>query len=137
MIQKIGKNMTTFNSPEITVNKKAKEFFNLISNLKNMKSLLPEEVQDFQCTENTCTFRISGYPKLELEIIERIKYSSISFKANKSIIPFTMKCFITPIQEKCNAKLEIYAKLNTFTKMMVEKPLNQLLVILASKMQTI
>ena len=129
--------MTTFNSPEITINRKAQDFYNLVSNLKNMKSLLPEEVQDFECTKNTCTFRITGYPKLELEIIERIKYSSISFKSKKSIIPFTMKCFITPIQEKCNAKLEIYAKLNTFTKMMVEKPLNQLLSILASKMQTI
>jgi hypothetical protein len=129
--------MTTFNSPEILINKKAKDFFNLISNLDNLKSLLPDEIEDFQSSGNTCSFRITGYPKLELEITEKNKFSSISFKANKSIVPFTMKCFIKPIKEKCNAKIEIYIKLNMFTKMIIEKPLNQLLDVLTTKMQTI
>lgn len=129
--------MTTFNSPEITVNKKAKDFFNLLINLNNIKSILPDEIEDFQSSKNTCSFRITGYPKLELEITEKNAFSSISFKANKSIVPFTMTCFISPLKEKCNAKLEIYTKLNMFTKMMVEKPLNHLLQILAKKMQTI
>ena len=129
--------MTTFNSPEIVINKKAKDLFHLISNMENLKSLLPDEIEDFQSSENTCTFKISGYPKLELEITEKIEFTSIAFKAKKSIVPFTMKCFISPYKEKCNAKLEIYAKLNIFTKMMIEKPLNQLLEVLAKKIQTI
>tara|TARA_B100000900_G_scaffold370847_1_gene349663 strand:- start:210 stop:599 length:390 start_codon:yes stop_codon:yes gene_type:complete len=129
--------MTTFNSPEIIINKKAKDFYQLVSNMDNLKSFLPDEVEDFQSSVNTCSFKITGYPKLVLEITEKIEFSSISFKAKESIVPFTMKCFISPIKEKCNAKLEIYAKLNIFTKMMIEKPLNELLEVLARKMQTI
>ena len=64
--------MTTFNSPEIVINKKAKDFFHLISNMENLKSFLPDEIEDFQSFENTCTFKISGYPKLELEITEKL-----------------------------------------------------------------
>ena len=58
--------------------------------------------------------------KIELEIIERIKYSSISFKSKKSII-FTMK-----FQFRKNVMLNLKFMLSLIlTKMMVEKPLNQ------------
>ena len=51
--------MTTFNSPEIVINKKAKDFFHLISNMENLKSLLPDEIEDFQSSENTPLYETS------------------------------------------------------------------------------
>ena len=34
------------------------DLFHLISNMENLKSLLPDEIEDFQSSENTCTFKI-------------------------------------------------------------------------------
>ena len=50
-------------------------------------------------------------------------------------VPFSLDCFITEKGEQCQARLEINAELNMMMKMMVEKPLTQLLDVLASKMQ--
>ena len=129
--------MTTFKSPEVIVNKKAEDFFNKIGDLNNLRDIMPSQIEDFESTETTCSFKMSGMPKLALEIAEKTKFSKISLTATESQIPFSLDCFITEKGEQCQARLEINAELNMMMKMMVEKPLTQLLNVLASKMQNL
>ncbi len=129
--------MTTFKSPEIIVNKTAKDFFNKIGDLNNLKDIMPPQITDFKSTETTCSFKMNGMPELALEITEKTEFSKISLTAIESQIPFSLNCFITEKGEQCQARLEINAELNMMMRMMVEKPLTQFLDVLASKMQNL
>ena len=127
--------MATFKSPEVIVNKRAQDFFNKIGDLNNLKDIMPSQVEDFKSTETTCSFKMSGMPKLALEIAEKTEFSKISLTAIDSQVPFSLDCFIVEKGEQCQARLEINTELNMMMKMMIEKPLTQFLDVLASKMQ--
>ena len=96
---------------------------------------MPSQIEDFESTTNTCSFKMKGMPKLYLEIGEKIEHSKISITAKDSKVPFSLDCFISEKGEQCQARLEINAELNMMMKMMIEKPLTQFLDVLASKMQ--
>ena len=127
--------MATFKSPEVIVNKSAKDFFNKIGDLNNLKDIMPSQIEDFKSTKTTCSFKMQGLPQLGLKIAEKTEFSKISLTAVDSQVPFSLDCFITEKGEQCQARLEINAELNMMMKMMVEKPLTQFLDVLASKMQ--
>ena len=129
--------MAIFKSPEVIINKKANDFFNMVSDLNNLKDIMPPQIEDFKSTETTCSFKMSGMPELSLEITEKIEFSKISLTAIDSHIAFSLNCFITEKGEQCQARLEINAELNMMMQMMVEKPLTKFLDVLANKMQNI
>ncbi|MEC9209658.1 MAG: hypothetical protein VX762_04455 [Bacteroidota bacterium] len=127
--------MATFKSPEVIVNKSAEDFFNKIGDLNNLKAIMPSQIENYESTETTCSFKMQGMPKLALEIAEKTEFSKVSLTAKGSQIPFYLDCFITEKGEACQVRLEINAELNMMMKMMVEKPLTQFLNVLASKIQ--
>jgi len=127
--------MATFTSPEVIVNRSAEDFFIKIGDLNNLKEIMPSSIKDFRSTETTCSFKMKGMPALNLALKEKKPFSKISLTANGSQVPFSLDCFITKKGDKCQARLEINAELNMMMKMMVEKPLNQFLNVLASKME--
>ena len=129
--------MTTFKSPEVIVNKSAKDFFNLIGDLNNLNHIMPAEIRDFKSTETTCSFKMTGMPQLELQISEKIEFSKISLTATESQVPFSLDCFIVEKGKLCQARLEINAELNMMMRMMVEKPLTQFLDVLARKIENL
>ena len=129
--------MATFKSPEVIVNKRPEELFHKIGNLNNLKDIMPSQIENFQSTESTCSFRMNGMPELALEISEKIEFSKISLTATESQVPFSLNCFISDKGEQSQVRLEINAELNMMMQMMVEKPLTQFLDILATKMQNL
>ena len=129
--------MATFRSPEVIVNKSAEDLFDEISDLNNLKNIMPSAVKDFKSTETSCSFKMQGMPELALKITEKTKFSKISLTAIDSQTPFSLDCLITEKGEQCQAKLVINAELNMMMKMMIEKPLNRFLDVLANKMQNL
>ena len=119
--------MTNFKSPEVEVNMSTEMLFNKLSNLNNLKSILPPQIEDFQSTEDSCSFKMGGMPEIKLEIAEKTHFSKISLVAKNSQIPFTLDCIISENGDNSKAKLEINAELNMMMKMMLEKPLNNFL----------
>ena len=130
--------MTTFKSPEVIVNKSAEDFFNLIGDLNNLKSIMPSQIEGFKSTTTTCSFQMSGMPEVSLEIAEKTEFSKISLRSTESQVAFSLDCYINEKNgTQCQARLEINAELNIMMKMMVEKPLTQFLDVLANKMQNL
>lgn len=127
--------MAKFSSPEVIVKKSAKEIFSQFSDMNNLKNILPPEIEDFESTVDSCSFKMKGMPKLNLEFAEKIPNSKISIKAKDSQAPFSLDCFITEKQEQCQVRLELNAEINIMMRAMVEKPLTQFLNMLALKMQ--
>jgi len=129
--------MATFKSPQVTVNRTSEELFNKIGDLNNLQEIIPPSIKNFQSTQTTCSFKMEDMPQINLEITERIPFSKISLSAKDSQIPFSLDCIISAKEDRCEAYLEINAELNMMMKMMVEKPLNNFLDLLASKMKNI
>ena len=129
--------METFKSPEVIVNRSAKELFNTIGNLNNLKEIMPSQIEGFESTEETCSFNMQGMPRLTLEINEKIEFSKISLKARDSQIPFSLNCLIVEKENQCQARIEINIQVNMMMKMMIEKPINQFLNVLADKMKNL
>lgn len=128
--------MTKFTSQEVLVNKSAEDFFTQISDLNNLKDIMPSKIENFKSTSSTCSFKMIGMPTIKLEITEKIKFSKVSLTAQESQIPFSLNCFIAEQANKCKVSIEIDAELNIMTRMIVEKPLNQLLEAIEKKLQT-
>ena len=131
--------MNSFSSPEVTANTSAKNLFEKFSNLNNLKDFLPKEIEEFESSENSCSFKISKLPKMSLEIIEKIEYNLIKLKSKDSQIPFLMYCQIkeNTDKESCQVTLIAEMQLNFMMKMMVERPLNKFLCSLSEQIKKI
>ena len=80
---------------------------------------------------------MKGMPKLEMSLSEKTPFSKISLSASGSPVSFSLDCFITDCGEKCQARLEVNSDLNMMMKIMVEKPINDFLIVLSEKIRTI
>jgi len=130
--------MSTFSGPEVVVeNLTAEQLFNKLSNLSNLKEIMPSTIDSFEATEDSCSFKMKGMPKLDLLLSEKTPFSKISLSATGSPVSFSLDCFITDCGEKCQARLEVNAELNMMMKMMVEKPINNFLNVLSEKLRTL
>ena len=119
--------MSNFKSPEVKVNLSAEMLYAKLSNLNNLKDILPPEISDFQSTQDSCSFKMGGMPKITLVIAEKTPFSKIVLQAENSQIPFSLECNISENGENSNATLQVNAELNMMMKMMMEKPLTNFL----------
>ena len=130
--------MTTFNGPEVIIEKYTnQELFEKLSNLNNLKNILPEKIKNFRSEENTCSFQMEGISELKLSISKKIPYFQISLIALDSPIKFILECHISEKNGKSHAQLEVNAELNMITKMMVEKPIKDFINVLSEKLKFI
>jgi len=119
--------MITFNSPEVDVNLSAEALYNKLSDLNNLKSILPPQTSDFSSTEDSCSFKMGKMPKITLAIDEKTPFSKIILQAKNSQIPFSLECNISENGENSKAILHVNAELNMMMTMMMEKPLTNFL----------
>ena len=50
--------MSTFSGPEVVVeNLTAEQLFNKLSNLSNLKEIMPSTIDSFEATEDTCSLK--------------------------------------------------------------------------------
>ena len=124
-----------FKSPIVKSKLSCEEIFNKISNLNNLKEILPKEISEYNSTSDKCSFKIENLPKINLKIKEKINFKKISLIAIDSQVPFYMNCHFKEIDSVTNVFLEIDAEVNFMMKMVVEKPLLNLLKVLSSKIK--
>ena len=127
--------MINFKSPEVRVNLSTEALYNKLSNLNNLRSILPPEISEFQSQEDSCSFKMGGMPTISLVIAKKIPFSIISLVAKENQVPFTLDCIINEDGENCKAVLEINAELNMMMKMMLEKPLTNFLNVASEGMK--
>ena len=129
--------MSNFKSPEAKVNLSAEMLYSKLSNLNNLKDILPSEITDFQSTEDSCSFKMGGMPKITLVIAEKTPFSKIVLQAENSQIPFSLECNISQNGEYCKTVFEVNAELNMMMRMMLEKPLTNFLNAIAKSLSQI
>jgi carbon monoxide dehydrogenase subunit G len=129
--------MTRIESDKTSVNKSSAEVFSFLSNFNNFQKLMPEQVTNWQSTEDECTFTISGMATLGMKIIEKRPNDFIKVTKNGSApFDFTLECLIKDQSTSTSeVQLAFNADLNPMLKMMAVKPLTNFLNLLVGKLK--
>ena len=130
--------MTTLESKIVPLQKTAQEAFAFTSNFKNFGKLMPEQVINYESTENTCSFTIQGMASLSMQHEKLTPNSEIVIIPNGKV-PFGFKLFVlfTETGTESSVQIKMDADLNPLFKMMAEKPLTNFLNLLAEKLPTV
>lgn len=129
--------MTRIESDKTLVNKTQEEVFSFLSNFNNFQKLMPEQVTNWQSTEDDCSFTISGMASLGMKITEKKPNNYIKVgRHGNAPFDFTLECMMN---EKSSSETEVQlafnAELNPMLKMMAVKPLTNFLNLLTGKLK--
>jgi hypothetical protein len=107
------------------INCAAEKVYYFLGDFDNFTHLLPEQVDGWQSSGDSCTFEVKGLPKIGLRHSDKIAFEKISMKSEGKL-PFTFT-LDTHIQEhtpyQCQVQLIIDSDMNPFIAVMAEKPL--------------
>ena len=120
------------------VNAPAQKVFEFLSNAKNMENLLPtDKISDFQSDENGCSFKAQGGIVIPLIYVSKEANTKIVMESGeKAPFKYTLSIILKETgPETCEGHLEFEANINMFMKMMVEKPLTNLFVVMTKNLQ--
>ena len=106
-----------------------KSLYDFLCDFKNFGTILPEDkVENFQFTENECSFSIKGFTPMTIKKIDSKPNEFILFSSQGlAKFNFSLKVFfIGEASQKGQCKIELTGDLNPFIKAMAEKPLRTL-----------
>lgn len=127
--------MTEIKTEKVVVEKSPKEVFNFLSDMNNLRKLMPPQVTYWVNTENDCTFTVTGMASLGLKYEKKNPDSEIIFSRHgKVLFDYFLRCNIEPVGDISSLQLNLEADLNPFLKMMAEKPLTNFLKYLAERL---
>ena len=126
-------------SEKSDVNKPAAELFAFLSNFNNFQKLMPEQVTNWQSTEDECSFTLNAMATIGMKIIEKTPNSLIKIVSNGKV-PFAFTLNVHLAEKgaaQSSGQLIFESDLNPMMAMMVEKPLTKFFNILATKLKDI
>jgi carbon monoxide dehydrogenase subunit G len=121
-----------------TVNASAKTVFEFLSDSKNIEHLLPaDKISEFKSDENGCSFKAQGGIVIPLIYVSKDANTKIHMKSGeKAPFSYTLSIILKETGESsCEGHMEFEANINMFMKMMVEKPLTSLFVVMTKNLQ--
>ena len=119
------------------INNSADVIYAFLSNLNNFKELMPDQIENWKSTEDTCSFRIKNMVDLSLRLTEKVPCSLIVLSPEgKAPFNFSLRCMLEKVEEnKTNAIIMFKADLNPMMEMLAKSPLQNLVNILVSKLK--
>lgn len=124
-------------SQKSIVNASKEEVYNFLANAANIEALLPSKnIQDFQATASSCSFKVQGGFTISLEQSNLIPNEQIAMKSGeKSPFPFDLTVHIVEEDGKTVGYLLFNGKVNKMMQMMVKKPLTNLFDYMSHKLK--
>lgn len=121
-------------SPKINVDKSSQDVFNFLTDIKNFKTLMPENISKFEVLdEDKFLFALKGMPEIVLKKKEVIPPSKIVLGAAGGKIDFSL---IATIRETSDAssevKLDFTGDFNPMMAMMIKSPISKFIETLAT-----
>ncbi len=129
--------MVKIKTDKVLINKPNEEIFSFLSNFNNFKKLMPEQVTNWNSTEDTCSFTVKGMADIGMRIKEANKFSFIHISSEGKVpFDFDMICHIEPAENnQSQVQLELKANMNPMLAMMAKRPLQNLIDIMVSKLK--
>ncbi len=118
--------------------KSERDFFMLVSDMRNIPALLPEQVVNVKADEDNLSFTVQGMGSIALNVSQRISYSLVQLvPVGKTPFQFTLSIKIAGLGNQCRVMYEIDADLNPLMAMMAKRPLQNLVDMMAEKTVTL
>lgn len=119
------------------VNASAQQVFEFLSDARNIAYLLPQDkISEFQSDENGCSFKAQGGIVIPLIYVSKEPFSKIVMESGeKAPFSYTLSIILKETGATCEGHIEFEANINMFMKMMVEKPLTSLFVVMTKNLQ--
>ena len=118
--------------------KSEQEFFAVVSDMRNIPALLPEQAINVQADEDNLSFTVQGMGSIALRVSQRITYSLVQLvPVGKVPFPFCLNIKISGLGNNCRVMFEIDAELNPLMAMMAKRPLQNLVDMMAEKTVTL
>ena len=118
--------------------KSEQEFFAVVSDMRNIPALLPEQAINVQADEDNLSFTVQGMGSIALRVIQRISYSLVQLApVGKTPFPFVLSIKIAGLGNNSRVMYEIDAELNPLMAMMAKRPLQNLVDMMAEKTVTL
>jgi len=126
----------TINSETQIVNSSDLNIFTFLTDFNNFQKLMPEQIINWQSTEDTCSFTIKGMADIKMWISEKDPNNKIVISSEASIpLQFNLTWHIDSLEEeKANVKLVFEGSINPMVSMMVKNPLQNFVNVLVQKL---
>ena len=125
-------------SEYVDSSKSEQEFFGIVSDMRNIPHLLPEQVINVNADEDNLSFTVQGMGSIALRVSQRITYSLIQLvPVGKTPFQFVLSIKIAGLGNNCCVMYEIDAELNPLMSMMAKRPLQNLVNMMAEKTVTL
>jgi len=122
-------------SPTITVNKSANNLFDFLTDVKNFETIMPENTDTFEATDDSFIFALKGMPKIKLKLTEKVGPTKIVLASAAEKFPFTLTGNIKSITENSSSINLIFAgDFNPMMAMMIKNPLQKFINNLAENL---
>jgi carbon monoxide dehydrogenase subunit G len=123
-------------SQKVIINTSAQDTFNFLKDVKNFKSLMPDNISKFEVLENDkFLFALKGMPEIVLKLKEVKEPNLIVLGAAGGKLDFTLTGYITEIDtNQSDVKLVFSGEFNAMMAMMIKKPISSFIETLASNM---
>ena len=114
-------------SPTISVSKSPEDVFNFLADIKNFKSLMPENISKFEVLgEDKFLFALKGMPEIILKKKEMIPPNKIVLGAAGGKIDFSLIGNITKKDDNSSeVQLEFSGDFNPMMAMMIKGPISK------------
>ena len=131
--------MTKYKSQKTKITAGDSEVFGFLSDFRNLKDLMPPQVVNWQATIDTCSFTIQGLASLDMKMESNKPFSNVHVVSHgDNPVDYTLDYNITSLdEENCIVTVEFEADLNPFVKMVASKPLQNLVDLMAQRLQEV
>lgn len=121
-------------SPKTTIPKSAKDTFDFLSDVKNFKKLMPENISKFEVLEDDkFLFALKGMPEIVLKKKEAVSPNKIVLGAAGGKLDFSLTANITPIDDNTSeAQLTFEGEFNAMMAMMIKGPISKFIETLST-----
>lgn len=124
------------NGKTIHVQAKDQEIYAKLCDLNHLAKFLPEQIKDWQSTEDYCQFSIPGITTLKLSIDEKTEFSKVKYAANNDKnIPVSLSVFLDSKDDGTDLHAEIEAEIPIFLSAMVKNPLQNFVDMIADRVK--
>jgi len=129
--------MTSFKSDKITINKASEDVFAFLSDFNNFEKLMPEQVTNWQSTNESCSFTIKGMADLAMKMGQRTEFSQITYNSEgDKPFSFDLNMHFNALDtEQTETQIILNADLNPMLKMMAGRPLQNFVNLLVNKLK--
>lgn len=123
-------------SPKVTLDKSTEDTFNFLSDVKNFKNLMPENISKFEVLgEDKFLFALKGMPEIVLKKKEMTPNNKIVLGAAGGKIDFSLTGNIIEVEaNKSEVQLTFEGQFNAMMAMMIKGPINKFIETLATNM---